>query len=39
LRAWLLTPAKRGRYTLEWDLADEGDAWLSDMGDMVLRRR
>ncbi len=38
LRAWLLTPVEPGRYTLEWDLVREGDAWFSDMGGMVLRQ-
>jgi len=38
LRAWLLTPVEPGRYTLEWDLVREGDAWFSDMGGMTLRQ-
>jgi uncharacterized membrane protein len=38
LRAWLLTPAQSGSYTLEWDVAREGDAWFGDMGGATLRQ-
>jgi uncharacterized membrane protein len=38
LRAWLLTPAEPGQYTLEWDLLREGDAWFGDMGATMLRQ-
>jgi uncharacterized membrane protein len=38
MRAWLLTPAEPGKYTLEWDLVREGDAWFGDMGAAMLRQ-
>jgi hypothetical protein len=37
VRVRVLTPEQPGRYTLEWDLVREGDAWFKDKGAATLR--